>query len=88
MVPRLALIGLTFGQAFLINSARKSLGTPVNATSANSGYGLIGVTALIYTGIAISIEWYWHCHQRALAMIRGMLGSTCLQESQRFDKQL
>ena len=73
IVPRLALIGFSFSQSFLINSILKWLETPMSATSADYGYGLIGATALIYTGIAVSTGWYWHCHQRALTMVRGML---------------
>ena len=73
IVPRLALIGFTFSQPFLINSVLKWLETPMSASSANYGYGLIVATAFIYTGIAISTGWYWHCNQRALTMVRGML---------------
>ncbi len=73
IVPRLALIGFSFSQPFLINRVLKWLENPPSAASANYGYGLIGATALIYTGITISTSWYWRCHQRALTMVRGML---------------
>lgn len=81
IVPRLALIGFTFSQPFLINRVLKWLETPTNATSAHNGYGLIGATALIYTGIAISTSWYWHRHQRALTMVRGMLVSAIFKRT-------
>lgn len=81
ILPRLALIGFTFSQPFLINSILKWLETAIDANSADNGYGLIGATALIYTGIAISTGWYWHRHQRALAMVRGMLISAIFKKT-------
>ena len=81
ILPRLALIGFTFSQPFLINSILNWLETPFHATSANKGYGLIGASALIYTGIAVSTSWYWHRHQRALAKVRGMLTSAIFKKT-------
>ena len=81
ILPRLALIGFTFSQPFLIKSILNWLETPFHATSANKGYGLIGASALIYTGIAVSTGWYWHRHQRALAKVRCMLTSAIFKKT-------
>lgn len=73
ILPRLALIGFTFSQPFLVNRILKWLQTPVDIASANKGFGVIGATALVYTGIAVSTAWYWYRHQKFTALIRGML---------------
>lgn len=57
VVPRLCLIGFNYSQPFLINRIIDFVGeTGNNASSANSGYGLIGATALIYIGIAVCVS--------------------------------
>ena len=54
VIPRLCLIGFNFAQQFLITAALRLFSEPVNPNSRNEGYGLIGATALIYLGIAVS----------------------------------
>lgn len=55
MVPtRLALIGFTYGQTFLFTRAINYLSEQKDTNSANSGYGLIAATFIIYLGIAVS----------------------------------
>jgi ATP-binding cassette subfamily C (CFTR/MRP) protein 1 len=53
VIPRLCLIGFNFAQPFLITAALNLVSEPVNPSTRNEGYGLIGATALIYLGIAV-----------------------------------
>ncbi|KFY61345.1 hypothetical protein V497_03025 [Pseudogymnoascus sp. VKM F-4516 (FW-969)] len=75
VVPRLCLIGFNYSQPFLINRVIVFVGKTRNSSSANNSYGLIGATALIYIGIAISTAIYKHKTYRVITMIRGALVS-------------
>lgn len=55
--PRLALLGFVISQPFFIESLLNHLSQPVG--DANVGYGFIGASILIYSGIAISTALYW-----------------------------
>ena len=71
-VPRFFLIGFTFAQPFLITSAVSLLDTNRDdKTTDQSAYGLIGATALIYTGIAVSKLLSAHKLYRTVTMFRG-----------------
>ncbi|KAI1639442.1 hypothetical protein F4809DRAFT_657346 [Biscogniauxia mediterranea] len=63
---RIALIGFTFCQPFLIRGLIDYLSQPVE--SSNIGYGFIGASALIYSGIAFSMAFYAYFHHRMLAI--------------------
>lgn len=54
--PRLALLGFTFCQPFFIEKLLDHLSQP--SVDANVGYGFIGASVLIYSGIAISMALY------------------------------
>lgn len=54
--PRLALLGFTFCQPFFIEKLLDHLSQP--SVDANVGYGFIGTSILIYSGIAISMALY------------------------------
>lgn len=56
--PRLALLGFTICQPLFIEKLLDHLSQPVVA--ANVGYGFIGASILIYSGIAISTALYWY----------------------------
>lgn len=56
--PRLALLGFTFCQPFFIEKLLDELSKP--EVEANVGYGFIGASILIYSGIAISTALYWY----------------------------
>ena len=56
--PRLALLGFTFCQPFFIAKLLDQLSKP--EVDANIGYGLIGASILIYSGIAISTAICWY----------------------------
>ncbi|EPE26567.1 ABC transporter transmembrane region [Glarea lozoyensis ATCC 20868] len=73
MIPRLGLTAFRFCQPFLIRRLLKLLQKPEDHDARNSGYGLIGATIIIYTGMASSTALYWYLHERALCMTRGSL---------------
>lgn len=79
--PRIALGAFQFCQPFLLNSLLKYLQTPPEEASRNHGYGLIGATALIYTGIATSGAIYWYLQERALYMMRGVLATAVYRKT-------
>lgn len=53
MFPRLLLMGFTFGQPFLVTRIIGFVDRE-GSDSKSASYGLIGATALIYIGMAIS----------------------------------
>lgn len=70
-VPRVFLIGFTFAQPFLISRLLNFLAGPDDQKTANVGYGLIGATALIYLGLAVSSLHYNQNIYRFITMFRG-----------------
>ena len=75
VAPRIALLIFTFCQPLLINAVLNYIETPESVRSANLGYGLIGATVIIYTGMAISNSLYYYFQERALWMARGTLAN-------------
>ncbi|KAI3392009.1 hypothetical protein diail_6336 [Diaporthe ilicicola] len=69
--PRLALLGFTFCQPFFIEKLLDHLSQP--RVDANVGYGFIGASILIYSGMAISMAFFSYFHQRMRTMARSML---------------
>ncbi|KAI0105969.1 putative ABC multidrug transporter [Daldinia grandis] len=69
--PRLALLGFTFCQPFFIEKLLERLSEP--GVDANVGYGFIGASILIYSGISISTSLCWYFHHRMLTMTRSIL---------------
>jgi ATP-binding cassette subfamily C (CFTR/MRP) protein 1 len=51
VLPRLLGTALTFTQPFLVNAAIKYI--EARDSPQNTGYGLIGAYALVYTGLAV-----------------------------------
>lgn len=70
-VPRLCRIGFSFAQPFLIYRAVSLLLQPDGEMTKNEGYGLIGATALVYLGLAISNLHYEMKNTQFLTMLRG-----------------
>jgi ATP-binding cassette subfamily C (CFTR/MRP) protein 1 len=60
VAPRIALMGFAFCQPFLIEALLNYLEKSKSESPANKGYGLIGATILIYTGIPITTAFYWY----------------------------
>lgn len=56
--PRLALLGFTFCQPFFLEKLLHHLSK--SEVDANVGYGFIGASVLIYSGIAISTALCWY----------------------------
>lgn len=71
IVPRLALLGFTFSQPFFIETLLDYRAEPM--LDADVGYGLIGASLLIYSGIAISTALSWYFHHRVRVMLSSIL---------------
>ncbi|PYI34585.1 ABC transporter [Aspergillus indologenus CBS 114.80] len=83
VVPRLALIGFTICQSFLIETILEWLAKPDTTLTVKEGYALIGATALVYVGMPIITALYWYLHERALFMIRPCLVSSIYEKTTR-----
>ncbi|KAK1835744.1 P-loop containing nucleoside triphosphate hydrolase protein [Podospora conica] len=81
VAPRIALLAFTFCQPFLIQSLLEYLQLPKENASPNHGYGLIGATALIYTGMAFSGTFYWYYAMRSMYMVRGIVASAVYRKT-------
>ncbi|KAF8849622.1 putative multidrug resistance protein MDR [Acephala macrosclerotiorum] len=79
--PRLCLAGLSFAQPFLVNRVIDFVGQTSNDESSGIAGGLIGATALVYMGIAISRCLYNHLIYQLITMLRGGLASLIFQRS-------
>lgn len=66
--PRLALLGFTFCQPFFIERLLDTL--TESKIDANVGYGLIGASFLIYSGMAVSMALTWYSSIRATNLLR------------------
>ncbi|KAG9838787.1 putative ABC transporter, partial [Aureobasidium melanogenum] len=74
MIPmRLALIAFTFAQPFLFTRAIDYLSQENHDPDNNIGYGLIGATFIVYTGMAISNALYQQQISRIMTKLRGAL---------------
>lgn len=71
ILPRLALLAFTFCQPLFIERLLEHLTHPV--LEANVGYGFIGASFLIYSGIAVSMAVCWYLHHRTRTMVRSIL---------------
>jgi len=56
--PRICLSGFKFAQPFLIHRVINYVSAEDHLETKNSGYGLIGATAIIYIGISVSSSGY------------------------------
>ncbi|RWA05420.1 hypothetical protein EKO27_g9683 [Xylaria grammica] len=75
IIPRLVLVGFTLSQPFFIESLIEYLAKPAESVPVNYGYGFIGASVLIYSGIALSTALYWYFQYRMIYMARGALVS-------------
>ncbi|KAL3424877.1 ABC transporter [Phlyctema vagabunda] len=81
VLPRLCYSAFLFAQPFLINQATTYLSRQSSAHEDNIGYGLIGASASIYLGIAISNALFKHQLYRHITMVRGSLVSLIYTQS-------
>ncbi|KAG9646246.1 P-loop containing nucleoside triphosphate hydrolase protein, partial [Aureobasidium melanogenum] len=72
IIPRLALLALTFCQPLLLRRLLDYL-KHSDVEDKNIGYGLIGAYFVVYIGLATTSALYWHRHYRFLSMLRGTL---------------
>ncbi|PHH66889.1 hypothetical protein CDD81_5241 [Ophiocordyceps australis] len=88
-LPRVAMIGLSISQPYLVSNALRFLSMPSSDATTNLGYGLIGAFAFVFIASAVSplvrlwmkssdrqkmfTAWHEHLAFRAGAMIRGGL---------------
>lgn len=79
IVPRIALTAFKFCQPFLIFSLLDYLDQ--DHEPKNHGYGLIGATALIYLGIAVSTSFYWYFHEQTLCATRAALAGAIYRKT-------
>ncbi|KAH8899624.1 hypothetical protein GQ53DRAFT_873990 [Thozetella sp. PMI_491] len=73
VLPRIAKGALSFARPFLVSEILAYLQAESSSISANVGYGLIGATALVYTGFAVSNGIYQYLLHRALTVVRASL---------------
>ncbi|POR31166.1 ABC transporter C family member 12 [Tolypocladium paradoxum] len=73
VLPRVAMIGLSISQPYLVSDALRFLSMASSDATTNLGYGLIGAFACVFIGSAILTAWHEHLTFRAGAMIRGGL---------------
>ncbi|OBT93873.2 hypothetical protein VE01_08497 [Pseudogymnoascus verrucosus] len=81
ILPRLCLAGFSFAQPFLVNRVIDFVGQTSNDESSGIAGGLIGATALVYMGIAISRCLYNHLIYQLITILRGGLASLIFQKS-------
>ncbi|KAG8410254.1 hypothetical protein J3458_017969 [Metarhizium acridum] len=73
VIPRLACIGFTFAQPFLLERVLDFTAEPVESSRREFAYGLIGAYAIVYIGKAATFTAYQHKTYRLLTMFRGSL---------------
>ncbi|GES61683.1 ABC transporter [Aspergillus terreus] len=83
VLPRIALIGFKYCQPLLLASVVNYVQLPDADRDRNVGYGLIGATAIVYIGIAVSTGLYNLKVYRSTVMIRGSLVSIIYRKTLR-----
>ncbi|KAH8887988.1 putative multidrug resistance protein MDR [Thozetella sp. PMI_491] len=85
VIPRLCLTGFSFSQPFLINGIIDFVGGPNKENMNETARMLIGATALIYIGLAVTHVLYDHLVYQLITILRGGLASLIFQKSLRLD---
>ncbi|KAK5996562.1 ABC multidrug transporter B [Cladobotryum mycophilum] len=78
-LPRLCYTGFKYAQPFLIQRIITAIGEP--DLSRDTIGGLLGATALVYLGMAITHAYYSHLTYRMITMFRGVLVSAILKKT-------
>ncbi|KAI8284941.1 ABC transporter atnG [Colletotrichum sp. SAR11_240] len=81
VLPRLLFAGFTFAQPLLVNRIVNFVGSPWGEDSRNIAAGLVGATACIYVGLAISRCWYQHMTFQLVTLFRGGLVSLIFKKT-------
>ncbi|KAF2439261.1 putative ABC multidrug transporter [Karstenula rhodostoma CBS 690.94] len=71
IIPRLALLGFTICQPLFMEKLLDYLSQPT--LEPNIGYGFIGATFFIYSGMEVSRAFYWYYCDRLRTMTRSVL---------------
>ncbi|KXH55546.1 hypothetical protein CSAL01_07340 [Colletotrichum salicis] len=85
VLPRILFAGFIFSQPFLVNQIVNFVGSPRTEDSKNIAGGLVGATALIYCGIAVSRCWYQHMTFQLVTLFRGGLVSLIFKKTLSLD---
>ncbi|OLN96559.1 Canalicular multispecific organic anion transporter 1-like protein 1 [Colletotrichum chlorophyti] len=85
MLPRLLFAGFTFAQPFLVNQVVNFVGSPWTDDSRSVAAGLVGATALVYIGLAVSRCWYQHLTFQLVTLFRGGLVSLIFKKTLALD---
>ncbi|KAK4463066.1 P-loop containing nucleoside triphosphate hydrolase protein [Cladorrhinum samala] len=80
--PRIALVGFTVAQPFFIERLLEHLAKP--KVESNVGYGFIGASILIYSGMAVSTALCWYFHHRMRTMLRAILVTEIYHKATKF----
>ncbi|KAJ5698548.1 hypothetical protein N7462_000553 [Penicillium macrosclerotiorum] len=70
---RACVVAFNFCQPLLLTRSLSFFSSPVNSTTNNVGYGLVGAYALVYIGLAVAMGQYQHMTYRGITMARGIL---------------
>ncbi|TEA15049.1 ABC transporter atnG [Colletotrichum sidae] len=81
ILPRLLFAGFTFAQPLLVNRIVNFVGSPWGDDSKDVAGGLVGATACIYVGLAISRCWYQHMTFQMVTLFRGGLVSLIFKKT-------
>ncbi|KAI0126126.1 putative ABC multidrug transporter [Xylariales sp. AK1849] len=85
VLPRLCYTGFMFAQPFLLQTVVDKVGAPeVNRSQSVIG-GLVGATALVYLGIAVTKCHYTHHTYRLITSVRGGLISLIFSKALNLD---
>ncbi|KAF4779309.1 hypothetical protein HER10_EVM0002693 [Colletotrichum scovillei] len=88
VLPRILFAGFIFSQPFLVNQIVNFVGSPRTEESRNIAGGLVGATALIYCGIAVSRCWYQHMTFQLVTLFRGGLISLIFKKTLSLDASI
>ncbi|KAF9879602.1 ABC multidrug transporter [Colletotrichum karsti] len=83
--PRLLFAGFTFAQPLLVNRIVNFVGSPWTDDSKNIAAGLVGATACIYVGLAVSRCWYQHMTFQLVTLFRGGIVSLIFKKTLNLD---
>ncbi|KAK7455438.1 hypothetical protein Landi51_02642 [Colletotrichum acutatum] len=88
VLPRILFAGFIFSQPFLVNQIVNFVGSSRTEDSKNVAGGLVGATALIYCGIAVSRCWYQHMTFQLVTLFRGGLISLIFKKTLSLDASI
>ncbi|KAJ5135875.1 uncharacterized protein N7515_005153 [Penicillium bovifimosum] len=67
---RACVVAFNFCQPLLLERSLSFFNSPVNKSTENIGYGLIGAYIMVYAGLAVSMGQYQHLTYRGITMVR------------------